>query len=147
MPPLPVSPSEIDPKKHDHYLDVIANGSERLGQSMLHMGTAAGAALRSENSTDFADAVEAMTEVSGRAAIFLGQLAATPCPTYLRGADDQIQDALKLLVDGGKRGADAAASGDGKGLRAAAAEMEVANEGIVEGARRIGDWRRGAARP
>lgn len=113
---------------------------------MLETETAAGVALRSATAADFTAAVNSMTEVSARAERFLGRLAGTPCPAYLRGADDQIQEALKLLSDGGKRGADAARSGNGKGLQAAAEEMDVAIEDVVKGAGRIGDWRAGTAR-
>lgn len=45
-----------------------------------------------------------MERVSEGAALFLNALAASNCPAYLRGAESAIQDALKLLVDGGQRG-------------------------------------------
>lgn len=147
MPRLPVGPSEIDQQKHNRFLDVLATEAEPLSQAMLAMGTAAVEFRRSGAAAAFSAAVDSMTEMSGRATTFLSCLVGTGCPAYLRGADAQIQDALKLLVDGGKRGADAARSGNGEGLLAAAAEMEVANEDIVKGASRIVDWRSGAARP
>ena len=88
-----------------------------------------------------------MTQVRERAAAFLDQLVAAHSPGYLRGADCELQDALKLLVDAGRRGAEAAIEREGAQLIAAAVEMDVANRDIASAAQRIANWRGGAARP
>lgn len=143
----PVSNAEVNPRQHDAYLDVIGTRAQPVSQAMHSMGSAAGQAARSLSAADFTVAVEAMRRVSDEARLFLLALAAAPCPAYLRGADSQLQDALKLLVDGSRRGAQAAQAANGAGLVAAAREMEVANQDIVAAAHRITAWRSGAARP
>src|ERR1700680_1193082 len=110
---LPVRPSEIDQHKHNRYLNVLAGETEPLSEAMLAVATAA-AAVRGEGTAgEVSVGVIAMAKVSGRGAIFLSRLAETRCPAYFRGADGQIQAALTMLVDGGKRGADAGRSGKG----------------------------------
>lgn len=88
-----------------------------------------------------------MTDVRDRAAAFLTQIAGTNSPQYMRGADSRLQDALKLLVDAGRRGGNAAAARDDAQLTAAAEEMNVATRDIVAAAQRIMNWRSGSARP
>lgn len=144
---MQVTNAEVDPRQHDGYLDIIAKHAGPLGQAMLAMGTAAGTAARSLAPADFVVALGHMQQTSERASTFLDALTQARCPAYLRGADDQLQDALKLLVDSGRRGVEAASSANGPRLIAAAAEMEVANRDIVTAAHRLSDWRSGAARP
>lgn len=155
-PPIPVKAGfsmtavtndEVDPRQHDRYLDVIGKNADPVGQAMQAVGVTAGTAARSLTIADCAVAAAAMTQVRERAAAFLDQLARAHSPDYLRGADGQLQDALKLLVDAGLRGADAAVARDGAQLIAAARKMEVANRDFASAAQRIVDWRNGAARP
>jgi hypothetical protein len=142
-----VANSEIDRHRHDGYLSVIGTYADPLGQALVAMATAAGKAARSREPSDFLIAVAAMNQVRERAATFLDQLASAGSPDYLRGADSQLQDALKLLMDGGSRGASAATKLEATQLTAAASEMEVANRDIIAAASRIANWRSGAARP
>jgi hypothetical protein len=142
-----VSNDEVDPRRHDRYLDVIGKNADPVGQAMQAMGVTAGTAARSLTIADCAEAAAAVTQVRECAAAFLDQLARAHSPRYLRGADGQLLDALKLLVDAGRRGAEAAVARDGTQLIAAAREMEVANRDIVSAAQRIANWRNGAARP
>jgi hypothetical protein len=144
---MKVTDAEINPPQHDAYLSVISNHATPVGEMMGSMGIAAGRAARSQTQSDFAVAVYAMERVSEEAALFLNALAASNCPAYLRGADSAIQDALKLLVDGGQRGAEAAKAAAGDRLTAAAAEMEVANRDMVAAAQLLAAWRSGAGRP
>jgi hypothetical protein len=145
--PTPVSDSEIDRNRHDAYLEVIGSYADPVGQAMQAVGHSAGTAARSLSIPDCAQAAAAMTTVCDRAAAFLDHLAVAHSPDYMRGADSQLQDALKLLVDAGRRGADAATARDGNQLTAAADEMNVATRDIVATAHRIAAWRSGAARP
>jgi hypothetical protein len=144
---LSVTNADIDARRHDGYLGVISVHGDPLGKAMFAMALTAGAAARSLALSDFASAAGAMSQVRDRAVDFLHSLAVANCPDYLRGADDQLQDALKLLADGGRRGAVAAAAQNGAQLTAAAEEMDVANRDILAAAQRIIDWRSGAARP
>ncbi|MDQ6879439.1 MAG: hypothetical protein M3082_17435 [Candidatus Dormibacteraeota bacterium] len=144
---MKVTDAEINARQHDDYLKVISTHASPLGERMASMGETAGRAARSQTLADFAAAVNAMNAVSEEAALFLNALASSDCPGYLRGADSQIQDALKLLVDGGRRGAEAAEAADGVRVAAAARGMEVANGDIVAAAHLLTAWRSGAARP
>ena len=69
------------------------------------------------------------------------------CPPYLRGANDQLERALRRIADSGQRGAAAARARGGKELTAAAAQIDTASGDIVVAAQRIADWRSGAAGP
>jgi hypothetical protein len=142
-----VTNAEVNAREHDAYLAVISSHAGPVGEMMLSMGMAAGRAARSQTPSAFTVAVFGMQRVGEEAAAFLDALAATQCPAYLRGADNQVQDALKLLVDGGRRGVEAAQAGHAERLNAAAAEMEGATQDIVAAAYLIGAWRSGAARP
>lgn len=143
---MSVNSGEIDPG-HDAYLNVIGRHSGAVGDSMHRMGVAAGRAGGSLGVADFATASDAMDRVRDGALEFLQDLAGTRCPEYLRGADSQIQDALKLLVDGAGRGMAAADRRDGLGLTAAGSEMTVAGTDLGNAGLRLADWRSGAARP
>lgn len=142
-----VTDAEVNPRQHDAYLDVIIGHSQTLGDAMLAMGHAAGAAARSRSAPDVATAVDAIGRAGEQASAFLDALASSRCPAYLRGADGAIQDALKLQIDGARRGVQAATAGDVGALIAAAQEMEVFNQDIAAAAQRITAWRSGAARP
>jgi|GEM_PF-6123482 hypothetical protein len=141
-----VEDREVD-AGHDAYLAIIGAHAEQVGDAMLSMASAAGRAARSLNAADLATAEQAMESVSRYTADFLGELSTTHCPPYLRGANDQLQGALKLIADGGQRGAAAARARDGEQLTAAAAEIDTANGDIMAAAQRIADWRSGTARP
>lgn len=142
-----VSDGEIDRDRHDAYLSILGTKAGPLKAAMFLMGSAAGKAGSSLTPADFAMATEAMEQVRDSAAAFLDQLAATRCPEYLRGADSQVQDALKLMADGAQRGANAARARDGARLSSAAAEIEVANRDIAGAGALLATWRSGAARP
>jgi hypothetical protein len=142
-----VTNDEVHPRQHDRYLSIVVADGEPLGQAMLAMGVAAGRGAHALSVSECALAAAAMTKVHKQAAAFLDHLAAAHSPDYLRGADDQLRDALKLLVDAGRRGAEAAIGRDGAQLTAAAQEMDVANRDIAAAAQRIVNWRSGAARP
>jgi len=142
-----VTKDEVDPREHRPYLDAVGTHSAPLGKAMMAMGVAAGTGARSLTVADCASVAGAMTQVRARATSFLDQLVAALSPGYLRGADCGLQDALKLLVDAGRRGAEGAIERDGAELVAAALEMDVANRDIASAAQRIANWRGGAARP
>jgi hypothetical protein len=142
-----VTDAEVNPRQHDAFLDVIVTHSQPVSEAMHSMGVAAGRAARSSTPSDFAVAVYSMQRAGEHAAAFLNALAGSQCPAYLRGADSAVQDALKLLVDGGRRGVQAARAADVDRLTEAAKEMEVANQDFVAAAQRITIWRSGAARP
>jgi hypothetical protein len=124
--PVNVTQREVDPRRHNAYLAVISAHAEPVGGAMLAMAAAAGKAARSAAPVDFSAAADAMEKVRDGASVFLDRLAGARSPDYLRGDDDQLQDALKLLVDGARRGNAAAAARDGAQLTAAAAEMDGA---------------------
>lgn len=142
----PVGEMEVD-AGHNAYLDVIRTYSGPLSAAMSAMGAAGGDAARSLALTDVNEAAGATRSVSRGAARFLEALVSSRCPAYMRGADGQLQEALKLMVDGARRAGDAADATDHVGLERASIEIEAANRDVVAAALRILEWRSGAARP
>ncbi|MGH7861213.1 MAG: hypothetical protein ACREOS_03140 [Candidatus Dormibacteraceae bacterium] len=142
-----VTDAEVNPRQHGAYLDVIIGHTQPLGDAVLAMGQAAGSAARSGSGADVANAVDAMRHAGEQASAFLDALAGTHCPAYLRGADSALQDALKLQIDGARRGVRSATAGDAGGLIAAAQEMEVFNQDAVAAEQLFNAWRSDAARP
>jgi hypothetical protein len=143
----PVGNAELDYQRHDPYLAVLSDHAEAMSEAVARMASTAGAAARSQAADDLEAAEESMAAVESRARTFLGALSRAGCPAYLRGADAQLHDALKLVIDGGQRGAAAAGANDTEQLDSAASEMDVAFDDIEAAAGRIVDWRTGAARP
>lgn len=143
----PVSNAEIDYKHHDPYLGVLAEHADVMSEAVARMAATAGTAARSQARDDLVAAEEAMAAVENRARSFLAALSRARCPAYLQGADAQLHDALKLMIDGGQRGAAAARARDGEQLESAASEMDAAFDDIEAAAARIVDSRSGAARP
>jgi hypothetical protein len=137
----------MDRDLHDRYLDVIANQAGPLSDAMHQMGVAAGAAGRSLSEDDLKNARATFADVRAAASSFLNGLVGSQAPLYLRGADGQLQDALKLIIDGAHRGVVATGARDGAALIAAAKEMNDATRDIVAAASRITSWRSGAAAP
>jgi hypothetical protein len=143
----PVGNAEIDYQRHDPYLAVLSDHADGMSEAVVRMASTAGAAARSQAEDDLEAVEEAMAAVESRARTFLGALSRAGCPTYLQGADAELHDALKLLIDGGQRGAAAARAKDAEQLESAASEMDAAFDDIEAAARRIFDWRTGVARP
>ena len=137
----------MDPVAHDRYLDIIASAAGPLGDAMGRMGIAAGVAARSPSPRHLEDARGTFVDVQSGASAFLHRLAGSRAPHYLRGADGQLQDALKLIVDGAQRGVTATDERDGARLAAAAKEIDDATKDIVEAAGRITGWRSGQVAP
>jgi hypothetical protein len=144
---MKVADDEIDPVAHDSYLAVIGQHAPTLGEAMESMARLAGTAARSQGGTDLAAAADAMDRVGEQARAFLVALSGATCPAYLQGADGQLHDALKLMIDGGGRGGNAARNRNGQGLTEAALGINSANDDVVAAAQRLVDWRSGAARP
>lgn len=141
----PVSDSEVDYQRHDPYLAVIGKHAEPLGDAVMSMTRAAGREARA-GTRDAIRTAAAMVGVRSTAAAFLANLSRTRCPEYMRGADAQLHDALKLQVDAADRGAAAARSADDKGLHDAAREMSTATDDFFAAAAQLADWS-SAARP
>jgi hypothetical protein len=143
----PVKNAEIDYRRHDPYLDVIVEHTDSVGDAMARMALTARQVIRSLSESDLPAAQKALADVETTSRSFLAALARASCPEYLKGADAQIHDALKLLIDAGQRGAAAVQAMDGNRLESIAGEMDAAADDIGVAARRITDWRSGAARP
>lgn len=137
---------QVDPDKHNAYLDAVGRTAP-LSEAMAAMGVAARAAAQSDDAAVMDAARDAFSAVRGLAATFRDDVAGADAPMYLRGADGQFQEALALIVDAAARGERAAEGHDVDRLRAAAAEVEVANRDILTAAMRIANWRSGAASP
>ncbi len=143
----PVDIAEIDYQGHDPYLQVIVHHTDSVGDAMTRMALTARQVIRSSSEDDLAAAQEALADVEASSRSFLAALARASCPEYLKGADAQIHDALKLLIDAGARGAAAVQAMDGTRLESIAGEMDAAADDIGVAAQRIADWRSGVARP
>jgi hypothetical protein len=141
-----VEDREVDPG-HDAYLAVITTHAEPLRNAMVAMAAASGTAARSLSAADLATAADALEALSQDASAFDDELSAAHCPSYLRGANDQLQRALRRIRDGGQRSAAAARAENKQELVSAASEMDAANDEIEAAAQRIVGWRAGAARP
>lgn len=144
---MEVGDQEVNPDAHDSYLAVIGEHAPPLGEAMESMTRLAGGAARSEADSDLAAAADAMDRVGDRARAFLRALSRASCPEYLQGADAQLHDALKLIIDGGERGGIAARNRDGQEIRAAAQEIDTASHDVVVASQRLVNWRSGEARP
>ncbi len=142
----PVSDAEIDYERHDPYLEVIIGRTDSVGEALAQMAVTARAARRSMSEDDLPAVREALTAVEATARSFLGDLARARCPEYLKGADAQLHDALKLLIDAGGRGAAAVTAMNAARLESIAAEMDAAADDIAAAAARVTDWRSGGAR-
>jgi signal transduction histidine kinase len=126
---------------------VIVEHTDSVGDAMARMTLTARQVIRSLSESDLPAAQEALADVEATSRSFLTALARASCPEYLKGADAQIHDALKLLIDAGQRGAAAVQAMDGRRLESIAGEMDAAADDIGVAAQRITDWRSGAARP
>lgn len=142
-----VDNAEIDYQRHDSYLQVIVDHTDSVRDAMGQMMLTARQVIRSCSEDGVPAAQEALAEVEASSKSFLAALSRASCPDYLKGADAQIHDALKLLVDAGQRGAAAVDAMDSAQLESTATEMHAAAGDIGVATRRIVDWRSGAARP
>ena len=143
----PVDSAEIDYKRHDPYLQVIVDHTDAVGDAMVRMTATATKVIRSWREDDLPAVEEALADVEASSRSFLAAISQGGCPDYLKGADAQIHDALKLLIDAGHRGAAAVDEMDGERLASIADEMDAAADDVGVAARRIASWRNGAARP
>lgn len=137
---------QVDSQANDAYLAILVADAPALGAVLADMAAAAGSAARSRQPSDMAKARSSLSAVMEQAQLFLDHLAGAGCPEHLRGADEQLQDALKLQIDGARRGIEAVDSSDAARLESAASEIDVANRDVVLAAGRIAEWRSGAAK-
>lgn len=132
---------------HNAYLSVVGGpANTALSQAMEEMGRAAGAAARSRTTDDIEQAMTRMAMVHECAIAFSQALANVTVPTYMRSADSQLQDAVRVIAHGASRGIVASSAEDGTRLAQAASEIEGANRDVMTAAERIVNWKTGAAR-
>jgi hypothetical protein len=142
-----VEDSEVDRGQHDAYLAVIVAHADSVGDAMLAMAQTADVARRSLSEPDVTTAAEAMEQLGEAASDFLRGLSKEHCPDYMRGANDQLEEALRRIVRAGQQAAAAATAHDGAQVFAAGNDMAAAHDEILTAAQRITSWRSGAARP
>lgn len=142
----PVADSEIDWGKHRTYFAVVAAHSDPVGAAMLEMSRAAAIAGRTLAAADLATAAEATEKVSDSASTFLREVSGVQCPEYVRGAHDQLVDALQRVIRAGQAGAAAVDAQSATRIVGAGDEIKTATDDFMAVAHRFADWRSGAGR-
>lgn len=131
---------------HDSYLAIVGGPAlQRLAQSLVAMGRVAGDLGRSGLCDGYVAAATAMATVAADAMAYERAIGSALAPSYMRGADGQLQEALRIMADGARRGVAAARRSDGGALQRSAAEIETANYDVITVAGRLADWQTGAA--